>query len=126
MVPGEYVLCEVSDTGTGIPPEIIDKIFEPFFSTKEVGKAPASACPRLRHRQADRRLYLCRERVGEGTVFRIYLPRSEEAVEAAEQPADKGQKKEVARDLTGSATVLLVETRTRAQFRRARADDPRL
>ena len=38
MEPGEYVLCEVSDTGTGIPPELMDKIFEPFFSTKEVGK----------------------------------------------------------------------------------------
>ena len=35
---GDYVLVEVADTGTGIPPEIIDKIFEPFFSTKEVGK----------------------------------------------------------------------------------------
>ena len=32
------MLVEVTDTGTGIPPEIIDKIFEPFFSTKEVGK----------------------------------------------------------------------------------------
>ena len=34
----DYVLVEVADTGTGIPPEFIDKIFEPFFSTKEVGK----------------------------------------------------------------------------------------
>ncbi len=38
MPRGDYVLVEVSDTGSGIPPEIIDKIFEPFFSTKEVGK----------------------------------------------------------------------------------------
>ena len=38
MPIGEYVLVEVEDTGTGIPPEIIDKIFDPFFSTKEVGK----------------------------------------------------------------------------------------
>ena len=38
MPPADYVLVEVADTGTGIPPEIIDKIFEPFFSTKEVGK----------------------------------------------------------------------------------------
>ena len=38
MPAGEYVLVEVADTGTGIPPEIVDKIFEPFFSTKEVGK----------------------------------------------------------------------------------------
>ena len=38
MPSADYVLVEVSDTGTGIPPGIIDKIFEPFFSTKEVGK----------------------------------------------------------------------------------------
>ena len=38
MPAADYVLVEVTDTGTGIPPDIIDKIFEPFFSTKEVGK----------------------------------------------------------------------------------------
>ena len=38
MPPGEYVAVEVEDTGTGIPPEILNKIWEPFFSTKEVGK----------------------------------------------------------------------------------------
>ena len=38
MPAAEYVLIEVEDTGTGMPPEILEKIFEPFFSTKELGK----------------------------------------------------------------------------------------
>ena len=38
MPAAEYVRIDVTDTGTGIPAEIVDKIFEPFFSTKEVGK----------------------------------------------------------------------------------------
>jgi two-component system cell cycle sensor histidine kinase/response regulator CckA len=37
MPPGRYVMIEIGDTGTGIPPEIMDRIFEPFFSTKSVG-----------------------------------------------------------------------------------------
>ena len=38
MPAADYVLVEVADTGTGIAPELMDKIFEPFFSTKDVGK----------------------------------------------------------------------------------------
>ncbi len=42
--PSDYVLIEVSDSGTGIPADIMDKIFEPFFSTKEVGKGTGLGC----------------------------------------------------------------------------------
>lgn len=38
VVPGQYVVVAVTDTGSGMPPEIIEKVFEPFFSTKPEGQ----------------------------------------------------------------------------------------
>ncbi len=67
MPVGEYVLVEVADTGTGIAPEIIDKIFDPFYTTKEIGKGTGlGLATRLRLHQADRRLHLCRFRARQG------------------------------------------------------------
>jgi signal transduction histidine kinase len=44
--PGRYVCITVTDSATGIPPQIIDRIFEPFFTTKEISRVPASGCQR--------------------------------------------------------------------------------
>jgi two-component system cell cycle sensor histidine kinase/response regulator CckA len=122
MEPGEYVLCEVSDTGTGIPPEVMDKIFEPFFSTKEVGKGTGLGLSTVYGIVKQTGGYIFAEsEVGVGTTFKIYLPRCEEAIAAAGIAAEKPAKKEASRDLTGSATVLLVEDEDAVRSFAARA-----
>jgi two-component system cell cycle sensor histidine kinase/response regulator CckA len=110
MAPGEYVLCEVSDNGSGIPPEVMDKIFEPFFSTKDVGKGTGLGLSTVYGIIKQTGGYIfCDSEVGSGTIFRIYLPRCEAQVAQTEDAAEKPAKREAAKDLTGSATVLLVE-----------------
>jgi two-component system cell cycle sensor histidine kinase/response regulator CckA len=118
MTPGDYVVVEVSDTGAGIAPEIMDKIFEPFFSTKEVGKGTGLGLSTVYGivKQTGGFIYLESE-VGRGTTFRIFLPRyvqRPEDVEAevpakAAASASAAEAAKPAADLTGHGTILLVE-----------------
>jgi two-component system cell cycle sensor histidine kinase/response regulator CckA len=86
------------------------KIFEPFFSTKEVGKGTGLGLSTVYGIVKQTGGFIFAEsEVGSGTIFRIYLPRCEDEVAIAEAQSEKPAKKEPARDLTGSATVLLVE-----------------
>jgi two-component system, cell cycle sensor histidine kinase and response regulator CckA len=110
MPPGEYVLCEVSDTGTGIPPEILEKIWEPFFSTKEVGKGTGLGLSTVYGivKQTGGFIF-CDSDMGKGTTFSIYLPRYyPPAVEPGEQSVKKETKAQRA-DMTGNGRILLVE-----------------
>ncbi|MFZ5495993.1 MAG: response regulator [Verrucomicrobiota bacterium] len=78
--PGSYVVFEVSDTGTGIPPEMIERIWDPFFTTKGEGKGTGLGLATVRGIVVNHEGFVQVEsRVGEGTTFRVFLPASEQA-----------------------------------------------
>jgi two-component system, cell cycle sensor histidine kinase and response regulator CckA len=122
MPAADYVLIEVADTGTGIPPDIIDKIFEPFFSTKEVGKGTGLGLSTVYGIVKQTGGFIYADSKPGNTAFRIFLPRhvpgAQELAQVppAEAPEIAGAltaAEEVARaataDLTGHGIILLVE-----------------
>jgi two-component system cell cycle sensor histidine kinase/response regulator CckA len=117
----DCVMIEVEDTGTGIPPEARDRIFEPFFSTKEVGKGTGLGLSTVYGivKQTGGHIFFD-SIVGKGTVFRIFIPRhaQQEEVPVA---ASGGEKAAEIADLTGTASILLVEDEEAVRAFAARA-----
>ncbi|WP_291684546.1 cell cycle histidine kinase CckA [Bradyrhizobium sp.] len=117
MPPADYVRIDISDTGTGIPADIVDKIFEPFFSTKEVGKGTGLGLSTVYGivKQTGGFVYVDSE-AGKGTSFHIFLPRhhaepevAPEAHAASGAPRETPAETKPRTDLTGQGTILLVE-----------------
>jgi len=107
ILPGDYVSVEVIDTGHGIADENLQRIFEPFYSTKAVGSGTGLGLSTVYGivRQTGGFVEVDSE-PGEGARFTILLPRH--TGDARDEGADEPRER-VGADLTGSATILLVE-----------------
>jgi PAS domain S-box-containing protein len=101
--PGQYVMIAVTDTGAGIPAELIEQVFEPFFSTKPEGKGSGLGLSMVYGfvKQSGGHVKIYSE-VGQGTSVKLYLPRVHENEDQVAGPdlADVGG---------GSETILVVE-----------------
>jgi two-component system cell cycle sensor histidine kinase/response regulator CckA len=117
---GDYVVISITDTGTGIPESVIDNIFEPFFSTKEIGSGTGLGLSTVYGiiKQTGGYVYLTTQE-NVGTVFHLYIPRLLE-IEEISKSGDTAIAQD-AQDLTGAATILLVEDETPVRIFAARA-----
>ena len=91
VAAGQYVMLAVTDTGTGMSPEVIDRVFEPFFTTKGRARAPASACRMVYGfvKQSGGHVKIYSE-LGHGTTVKLYLPRSRRSGGRAAAPVADG------------------------------------
>jgi CheY-like chemotaxis protein len=100
---GDYVAIQISDTGTGIPKADLDRIFDPFFSTKEVGQGTGLGLSMVfGFAKQSRGSVDVRSEEGSGTTFRIYLPKADMSAlqpPAPDDPPAQG----------GNETILCVE-----------------
>ena len=104
MKPGPHVVLTVTDTGTGMTPQVQARLFEPFFTTKEIGKGTGLGLATVHGivARSGGSVDVSSE-VGKGTSFRVYFPRAAAAAMVVDAPPP------VSRPRAGTQTVLVVE-----------------
>jgi CheY-like chemotaxis protein len=102
--PGDYVMIAVSDTGAGIPGNLLDKVFEPFFTTKDVGKGSGLGLSMVYGfvKQSDGHIKIYSEE-GHGTTVKLYLP------QAARKPDTTATEAAPSAVQRGDESILIVE-----------------
>jgi CheY-like chemotaxis protein len=102
--PGNYVMIAVSDTGEGIPQNLLDKVFEPFFTTKEVGKGSGLGLSMVYGfvKQSNGHIKIYSEE-GHGTTVKLYLP------QAAASPDAPAAETRILGGEHGDESILIVE-----------------
>ena len=107
---GQYVVLCVTDTGTGIPAEILDQVFDPFFTTKPAGEGSGLGLAMVHGfvKQSDGHVRIYSE-VGSGTTVKVYLPRFVGAEEVSAAPAGKTESEQAIPRAKPNEMILLVE-----------------
>ena len=102
LAPGKYIRLSVSDTGTGINPEIMDRIFDPYFTTKEVGEGSGMGLALVHGIVKNHHGEITVEsELGKGTIFSVFLPVIQKEV--------KDKTKKVGNIPGGDETILYVD-----------------
>jgi PAS domain S-box-containing protein len=105
VTPGDYVCVSVTDSGVGMPPEVVERVFEPFFTTKDVGHGTGLGLSMVygfvKQSRGHVKIY---SEPGHGTRITLYLPRALVTERAAEKSAESSTA-----HLSGRETILVVE-----------------